>query len=86
MIKFKQVYAAIIVTFLIFTALPAQSENVEEKRADIQAMKTETLNKLYKKEPSARKHVQNAKGYAVFSNFGLKIFLAGGGKGSRCSN
>jgi len=72
----------IFFSLFIITALPAFSENAEEKRADIQKMKTETLNELYKKEPGARKHVQNARGYAVFSNFGLKIFLAGGGKGS----
>ncbi len=72
----------IFLLLFILTVLPAYSENAEEKRADIQKMKTETLNELYKKEPKARKHVQNARGYAVFSNFGLKIFLAGGGKGS----
>ena len=71
-----------IVLLLIIAALPAYSKDAEEKRSEIQAMKTETLNELYSKEPGARKHVQNAKGYAVFSNFGMKIFLAGGGKGS----
>ena len=72
----------IIVLLFIIAVLPAYSKDAGEERAEIQAMKTETLNELYKREPGARKHVQNAKGYAVFSNFGMKIFLAGGGKGS----
>ena len=74
--------SATVLLLIIIAALPAYSKNAEEERAEIQSMKTETLNELYSKEPGARKHVQNAKGYAVFSNFGMKIFLAGGGKGS----
>ena len=35
----------------------------------------------YKAQPSARKAVESAAGYAAFSNFGMKIFVAGGGSG-----
>ncbi len=81
--RINYLYKTIIIfSLFILAAIPAYSKDSEEKRSEIQAMKTETLNELYKKEPAARKHVQNAKGYAVFSNFGMKIFLAGGGKGS----
>ena len=31
--------------------------------------------------PSARKAVESAAGYAAFSNFGMKILVAGGGSG-----
>ena len=44
-------------------------------------MAQETLARLYKAEPSAKSAVAKAYGYAVFSNTGIKILLAGSGKG-----
>ncbi len=54
----------------------------EERRREIRTMAQQTLNKLYGIQPGAKAAVENAKGYAVFSNFGMKIFLAGSGSGS----
>jgi lipid-binding SYLF domain-containing protein len=53
----------------------------KQKRADVRQMAGETLARLYKAQPSAKKVVESAAGYAVFSNFGMKIFVAGGGSG-----
>ena len=53
----------------------------EEKRADVRKMAGDTLSRLYKVQPSAKKAVESAAGYAVFSNFGMKIFFVGGGSG-----
>jgi len=53
----------------------------EKARADILKMKENTLSRLYKAQPQAKATVAKAAGYAVFSNFGMKIFLAGGGSG-----
>jgi lipid-binding SYLF domain-containing protein len=36
---------------------------------------------LYKLQPSAKKSISKSAGYGVFSNFGMKIFVAGSGKG-----
>ena len=52
-----------------------------EKQADVRKMAQETLSRLYKAQPSAKQVVESAAGYAVFSNFGMKIFIAGGGSG-----
>ncbi|MGC2615963.1 MAG: YSC84-related protein [Terracidiphilus sp.] len=41
----------------------------------------ETLQRLYKAHPAARARVQNAAGYAVFNNTGVKILVAGSGTG-----
>ena len=54
----------------------------ETAQADIQKTTKGTLQRLYKAQPGAEKAVANAAGYAVFSNFGLKIFVAGSGKGA----
>jgi len=51
-------------------------------RADVRKSVSDTLERLYKLEPSAKQKIGNTAGYAVFSNFGMKIFFAGGVKGS----
>ncbi len=60
----------------------AKEASKQEKQADVRKMTQDTLNRLYKAQPGARKSVEGAAGYAVFSNFGMKIFVAGGGSGS----
>lgn len=59
----------------------ASKEEIRQKKADIRKMQSETLARLYKLQPSARKAIAGSAGYAVFSNFSTKIFLAGGGSG-----
>ena len=68
----------------LFIAAPAsaQTDKKAEKQADIRKMERETLSRLYKSQPRAQAAIAKSAGYAVFSNFGLKIFLAGGGSGS----
>ncbi len=61
---------------------PAQAaDDVKQERAEIRDTATETLARLYKTTPQARQAIQKAAGYAVFSDFGLKILIAGGGYG-----
>lgn len=64
-------------------AAPGESPEVavEEAREDVRTVARNTLETLYRRQPGARGAVESAAGYAVFSNFGLKILLAGGGKG-----
>lgn len=67
---------------LIAVSVFADDEKDKEKeRAAIRKMSQETLARLYKAEPSAKAAVEKAYGYAVFSNTGIKILLAGSGKG-----
>jgi lipid-binding SYLF domain-containing protein len=53
----------------------------DKARADIDKMSDATLSRLYKAQPQAKTAVAKAAGYAVFSNFGMKILFAGGGSG-----
>lgn len=57
------------------------AKDKEEKRAEIRKTADATLKDLYKIQPSAKDAIAKSAGYAVFSNFGMKIFLAGGGQG-----
>lgn len=79
--------AAIAVTLalgLAASAVPvraASKEEIEQEKASIRTMVDATLDRLYKLTPSAKGAVSRAAGYAVFSNFGTKIFFVGGGTG-----
>lgn len=60
---------------------PVSPQQAEEQRADIRAVANETLAELYQQYPAARRQIQRAAGYAVFSNFGFKILFMGSATG-----
>jgi len=76
------ILTGIAVLSLLLVALPAWGSTKAEKRKEVQKVSQQTLSQLYKAQPSAKKAIANAAGYATFSNFGMKIFLAGTGTGS----
>jgi len=53
----------------------------EKERQEIRKLSQDILGRLYKAQPSAKAAIGKAAGYATFSNFGLKILVAGSGKG-----
>ena len=80
------VAAMAILLVLSFTvtagpSLAASKEEIKKEQADIRKVSNETLNNLYKLQPSAKGAISKAAGYAVFSNFGMKILVAGSGTG-----
>jgi lipid-binding SYLF domain-containing protein len=71
------------------TAVFAQFSNpfgpqktVEQQRQDILKTSESTLKALYMVQPKAKELIEKSVGYATFSNFGMKILIAGGGTGS----
>ena len=62
-------------------ALAADQAKVDKERQEIRNRTKEILAQLYKAEPRAKTNIQKAAGYAAFSNFGMKIFVAGSGTG-----
>lgn len=79
-----KILSAALIGFLVAVALPAfaKPSEVETKRAEIRRNTEKILNELYKIQPAAKKAIGSSAGYAVFSNFGMKIFVAGGGSGT----
>lgn len=77
-----EIMAGLIFIACLLIALPAWGASKTEKQKEVQKVSRETLAKLYKAQPSAKKAVEGAAGYATFSNFGMKILFAGGGSGS----
>jgi len=60
---------------------PKTAGEAEAARDEIRAMAAATVAKLDSLKPGAARAVESAHAHAVFSNFGLKIFVAGGGTG-----
>jgi len=57
------------------------AKSPDKERAEVWQMSAKVLERLYKVEPGARQAIEGAAGYAVFSNFGTKILVVGGGAG-----
>ena len=60
---------------------PMSQHQVDEQRASVREMANETLGQLYQQYPGARRQIERAAGYAVFSNFGLKVLFMGSATG-----
>jgi lipid-binding SYLF domain-containing protein len=90
MTKFASV-SLVILSLMFMVSAPAlagQSKEDAEKQAkankerqEIRKTAQDILARLYKAQPSAKAAIGKAAGYAVFSNFGMKIFVAGSGTG-----
>jgi lipid-binding SYLF domain-containing protein len=72
---------AVAMAFALIAPGIAVGASKAEEQADVLKAANEALAAVYKAQPSARKAVESAAGYAAFSNFGMKIFVAGGGSG-----
>ena len=60
----------------------ASDKTVAQQRQEILNKSEQTLKQLYSVEPKAKDLIDKSAGYATFSNFGMKILIAGGGTGS----
>jgi len=57
-------------------------KTIAEQRQDVLIKNQAILKQLYEAQPKARELIEKSVGYATFSNFGMKILIAGGGTGS----
>jgi len=70
-----------VLALSLLIATPAAAETKAQKQAKVRKQVQETLTQLYQALPSTKATLKAAAGYAAFSNFGMKILFAGGGKG-----
>ena len=68
-------------TLMLGSGGAVQAASKEAQRAEVRKVTSQTLQRLYKLQPAAKGVLEKSAGYATFSNFGLKILVAGGGKG-----
>jgi lipid-binding SYLF domain-containing protein len=69
-------------SFAQFSNPFASDKTVDQQRQDILKKNQQILANLYKVQPKAKEAIEKAVGYATFSNFGMKILIAGGGTGT----
>jgi len=69
------------IAFMLTVPTIALGADKAQKQAEVRKAAQAALGAVYKLQPSARKAVESAAGYAAFSNFGMKILVAGGGSG-----
>ena len=60
----------------------AAEKTVAQQRQEILKKSDDTLKALYQAQPKAKELIAKSAGYATFSNFGMKILIAGGGTGT----
>ena len=66
--------------FIMLLSATAMAD-AESDREKIRESAKASLEKLYSTQAGSKSVVEGAAGYAVFSNWGMKILLAGGGSG-----
>ena len=62
-------------------AVVLAAKDKDKERAEVRKAADQALAAVYKLQPGARKAVESAAGYAAFSNFGVKVLVAGSGTG-----
>jgi len=74
---------SVVTTLILLLAASSFAFGADKAKdqAEVRTAAQNALAALYKAQPSARKTVESAAGYAAFSNFGMKILVAGGGSG-----
>ena len=76
--KLKVIAGTLVYAFAL--TAHAADDKAKEQQA-VRDGSNKILQKLYQAQPKARAAISSASGYAVFSNTGIKILLAGSGKG-----
>jgi len=73
--------AIVMLTLMTMSISLVSAATKMEQRQHIRDISETTLLKLYSLQPNARSYVENAAGYGVFGNWGVKILFIGGGTG-----
>jgi lipid-binding SYLF domain-containing protein len=76
------IMAAALLASATLVSAPVLAADKAQQQADIRKTSQDILGELIRIQPSAKGVLERAAGYAIFSNAGLKIFVAGGGMGS----
>lgn len=79
--KIRKVVTPIAV-ILLTCSLAIAKNTPDQKREKTRKMANQTLNDLYKLQPTAKAAIQNAAGYAVFNNMGTNLFLLSTARGA----
>lgn len=80
----RKLVLVMILSAIVMAAIGCSSpkgKTVADKRDYINEMKDKTLQEFYEKKPEGRQMIQEAAGYAVFSNIDYAVIFVSGGNG-----
>jgi lipid-binding SYLF domain-containing protein len=72
---FSILISAILLTAPVTSYALFGDDDPDKERKEIQEARGKALEKLFEEKPSARQEIKESKGYAVFSSFGMNLFL-----------
>lgn len=78
--RFRMI-ASILAVILLATGLARAGDSPDQKREKTRKMADQTLQELYKLQPTAQASIQKAAGYAVFNNMGTNLLLVSTARG-----
>jgi len=81
LMKFKKVTLVLAMT-LLFSGLASAKDSPEKKKEKTRKMATQTLDELYKLQPTAKAAIDKSAGYAVFNNMGTNLLLVSTARGA----
>ena len=76
------IVAQMLAFTLVVTSVANAKDSPAQKREKVRKMATQTLEDLYKLEPSSRDVIRNATGYAVFNNVGAHVLVLSTARGA----
>ena len=83
MLKKITVIVTVMSGLLLSPGLAMSADSKQERRAEVQAMRSTVLKDLYRLKPDTQAQIASSAGYAVFNNKNVNVFIAsfGGGYG-----
>jgi len=79
--RFKMIASFLALALICASAAGAKDKN-EEKREKTRKMAAQTLQDLYKLQPTAKAAIEKSAGYAVFNNMGTNLLLVSTARGA----
>jgi lipid-binding SYLF domain-containing protein len=77
-----KVMIRVLVVTLLLAGLSTAKDSPDQKREKIRKMAAQTLQDLYKLQPTAQAAIQKSAGYAVFNNMGTNLLLVSTARGA----
>ena len=81
MMRFR-IFASVLAVTLFAAGLANAGDSPDKKKEKTRKMAVQTLQDLYKLQPSAQAAIQKSAGYAVFNNMGTNLFLVSTARGA----
>jgi lipid-binding SYLF domain-containing protein len=79
--KFRIVVSGLVLILLV-GGLASAKDTPDQKRDKTRKMASQTLEELYKLQPSSKDLIQKSAGYAVFNNMGTNLLLLSTARGA----